>query len=400
MSAVRAARAGARPATAEPRRGPPPVGVEAPGADRLAGAADEPLQVGEVVEGEQPDPGQLLGPREVVDVGAGVRAAGRARAALDQRRLVVGEPRPPDVEPKPRLRAAAPGPSRGAPAGSARRSRTGRRPSAIPSTRSSGSPIPSRWRGASASRCGTVIPTTPRISSLSRPSVPPIARPSTGAAETRSAAARRRSSCTPPWTIPNTAWRRGPLSLVPGEAAVQPAVGALHRARRVVAIGVVGRALVEGQRDVGAERRLHRHRLLRAQEALRSVHVGAEAHALLADLEHLPLARLAPAPPLDLVGDRAVGEREDLEAPGVGDDRPLPAHEPVQPAERRDSLRPRREHQVEGVAQHHLVAELGHLRRGQRANAAARRERDERRRLDRSVRRGGAARPGRLRLAR
>ena len=49
---------------------------------------------------------------------------------------------------------------------------------------------PSRW--------GMVIPSTPRISCLSRPKVPPIDSPSTDADETRSAAARRRSSCTPP----------------------------------------------------------------------------------------------------------------------------------------------------------------------------------------------------------
>ena len=176
-----------------------------------------------------------------------------------------------------------------------------------------------------------------------------------------------------------------PLSLVPGEAAVQPAVGALHGAGGVVAVGVIGGALVEGKSDVGAECSLHGHRLLGAEELLRSVHIGAEAHPLLTDLEHLPLARLASAPPLDLVGDRAVGQREDLEAAGVRDDRPLPAHEPVQPAERRDSLRPRREHQVKGVPQDQLVAELGHLPGRQRPNAAARRQRDEGRRLDQAV---------------
>jgi hypothetical protein len=80
-----------------------------------------------------------------------------------------------------------------------------------------------------------------------------------------------------------------------------------------------------------------------------------------------------------------VGEREDLEAARVGDDRPLPAHEPVEPSEPGDPLGPRRQHQVEGVAQHELVAQLGDLRGRQRANAAARRQRDEGRRLDRAV---------------
>jgi hypothetical protein len=50
-----------------------------------------------------------------------------------------------------------------------------------------------------------------------------------------------------------------PIPLVPREAAVQPPVRPLHRAGRVVAVGVIGRALVEGEGDVGAERRLRRH---------------------------------------------------------------------------------------------------------------------------------------------
>jgi hypothetical protein len=80
-----------------------------------------------------------------------------------------------------------------------------------------------------------------------------------------------------------------------------------------------------------------------------------------------------------------VGQREDLEAAGVGDDRPLPPHEPVQPAERRDRLAPRRQHQVKGVPQDQRVAELGYLGGGQGANAATGRKRDERRRLDGAV---------------
>ena len=130
---------------------------------------------------------------------------------------------------------------------------------------------------------------------------------------------------------------------------------------RVVAVGVEGRALVEDERDVGAERRLHLHRLLRRQEALGAVDVGAEADPLLADLEH-PAARPgAAAPALDLVGDAAVGEREDLEAAGVGDQRPVPAHELVQAAELGDPLGPGRQQQVVGVAEDQLVAELGDL---------------------------------------
>ena len=77
---------------------------------------------------------------------------------------------------------------------------------------------------------------------------------------------RRRSSWTPPWTIPKTRLARAALLLVPGEAAVEPAMRALGRAGRVVAVGVKGRALVEGQGDVGAELRLHLHRDLGRDE--------------------------------------------------------------------------------------------------------------------------------------
>ena len=180
---------------------------------------------------------------------------------------------------------------------------------------------------------------------------------------------------------------RRPLALVPLEAAVEPAVGALGRAGGVVAVGVEGRALVEDQGDVGAERRLHLHRDLGRDEQLGAVAVGAEVHPLLLDRDHRALLAALAAAALDLVGDAAVGQREDLEAAGVGDQRPLPAHEAVQAAGSGDPLRARRDEQVVGVAQHHLVAELGHLVRFEPAHRALGRQRDEGRRLHRPVRR-------------
>ena len=51
-----------------------------------------------------------------------------------------------------------------------------------------------------------------------------------------------------------------------------------------------------------------------------------------------PLAPDAAAAALDLVGDVAVCEREDLKAARVRDDRPLPADELVQAAELGDPL--------------------------------------------------------------
>ena len=131
---------------------------------------------------------------------------------------------------------------------------------------------------------------------------------------------------------------RWSLALVPLEAAVQPAVGPLGRPGGVVQIGVVRRALVEDERDVGAERGLDSHRLLGPHEALDPVKVGAKAHPLLGDVEDCAVIACASAPALDLVGDVAVREREDLEATRVGDDRPVPVHEPVQAAELADVL--------------------------------------------------------------
>src|SRR4051812_23397210 len=115
---------------------------------------------------------------------------------------------------------------------------------------------------------------------------------------------------------------------LPVDAAVEPAVRALGRAGGVVAVDVERGALVERQRDVGAERRLDLHARLRPHEALAAVDVGAEADAFLADLEDAVLAATGAAA-LDLLRHRPVAHREHLEATGVGDDRPPPRHELV-----------------------------------------------------------------------
>src|SRR6202012_1019572 len=100
-----------------------------------------------------------------------------------------------------------------------------------------------------------------------------------------------------------------PVLLVPGDAAVEPTVGALGRAGGVVAVGVEGRALVEGERDVGAEAGLHLHRDLGREEQLAAVAGRAKARALLGDLDLGAVVAFAAAP-LHLVRHAAVGERE------------------------------------------------------------------------------------------
>ena len=178
----------------------------------------------------------------------------------------------------------------------------------------------------------------------------------------------------------------GAVLAMPSEAAVEPAVRALGRARRVVAVGVEGGALVEDERDVGAERRLHLHRHLRRDEQRRPVAVGAEPNPLLADRDDRAVVTALAAASLHLVRHSPVRQGEDLEATRVGDQRALPAHEAVQPAGGRDPLGARRDEQVVGVAEDQLVAQPGHLARLEPAHGPFRRQRDEGRRADRSVR--------------
>ena len=46
-----------------------------------------------------------------------------------------------------------------------------------------------------------------------------------------------------------------------------------------------------------------------------------------------------------------LAERHDLEAAGIGQDRPVPAHETMQAAKPRDALRAWTQHQVIGIAE-------------------------------------------------
>ena len=94
-----------------------------------------------------------------------------------------------------------------------------------------------------------------------------------------------------------------------------------------------------------------------------------------------------------------MAHREHLEAAGVRDDRPPPAHELVEAAEARDQLVAGLEEEVEGVAEDELVAQLLHLGRVQRLDRAGRGKRNEGRSTDVTVlamkdARAGAPRTG------
>jgi hypothetical protein len=120
-------------------------------------------------------------------------------------------------------------------------------------------------------------------------------------------------------------------TVVASMTARRPAHRALHRGLGLLMGGRKRRAVVEGHRDVRAERALHVHRIFGGQAHFAAVHRRLEAHTLLRDLAQF-------------------FEAEHLEAAGVREDRTAPMHETVQPTMRGDNLRTRPQHQVERVS--------------------------------------------------
>ena len=268
--------------------------VEPPGDDRAAQIGHHARDEREVVQRQQPRPGQLAGARQIAEVRAREPArAGRAGTALQQR-----------------LGGLAPAALRRGPAASAPQGRGRARCRA--------------GRGAWASRSRTCRSRARRRRSGRRPRRSPAG----------DAAAR---SCSPPSSLRGAAddlvhlrllrserpADRDPVAAargdhprgvatqvlvdatlhdpvdelsgatvlgVPAQAALQPAVGALGRALGVVAVDVERRALVEHQRDVGAAARPAPPSSPPARGSARAVDVGAKAHALLGDLEDRPAA--------------------------------------------------------------------------------------------------------------
>ena len=94
---------------------------------------------------------------------------------------------------------------------------------------------------------------------------------------------------------------------------------------------------------------------------------------------------------------RRLSQAEHLEAAGVGEDRPLPVHEAVQPAMRAHDFGARPQHQMEGVAQHDLRAEALELLGRHRLDGAVGAHGHEGRRLDDAVRECAGARGARRR---
>jgi hypothetical protein len=145
-----------------------------------------------------------------------------------------------------------------------------------------------------------------------------------------------------------------------------------HRAGRHLRLRRERRALVEGHGDGGVEQVLDLGRPLRRQPVLAAVEMRAEGHAVLV---HAP----------------QLGQRHHLEAAGIGQDRPGPVHEAVQPAQPAHTLRPRPQHQMVGVAEHDLRAGRGHVLRLHRLHRGGGADRHEGRGVDRAM--GGVNAP-------
>ncbi len=133
--------------------------------------------------------------------------------------------------------------------------------------------------------------------------------------------------------------------LAEGElAALGPAHGQAHRLLDLGALGRQADALVELHLDVGAEQPLDLDGALGAHLIGGAVDMRAEGDAGLVDL---PKGR----------------EGHHLEAAGIGEDRPVPLHETMQAAEAGHPLGTGAQHQMVGVAQHDVGAELADLAR-------------------------------------
>ena len=118
--------------------------------------------------------------------------------------------------------------------------------------------------------------------------------------------------------------------------------------------------------DVRAQGLLDLDRDLRRQEVGGAIDGGAELGAGLRDLPEL-------------------GEAEDLKSARVGEDRAVPAHEAVQPAELLHDVVARPEKEMIGVGEDDLGAGLAEIVRPQRLHRRVRADRHEDRRVDDAV---------------
>ncbi len=125
-------------------------------------------------------------------------------------------------------------------------------------------------------------------------------------------------------------------------AALGPAERQLQRRPRFVMRRRKRRALVEHHLDVGAEQALHLDGALRRQLYRGAVDMRLEGDARFGNAAEL-------------------GQRHDLIAAGIGEDRPVPMHEAMQAAEPGDALGARPQHQMIGVGEEDVGARRLHV---------------------------------------
>ena len=172
--------------------------------------------------------------------------------------------------------------------------------------------------------------------------------------------------------MPNKAW---PGAARAAKAALQRSAQRSDRsseALRLVARGRKRRAFVEHHLDVGAEQALHLDGALGRQRHGGAVDMRLEGDALLVDAPEL-------------------GQRHDLIAAGIGEDRLVPMHELVQAAELGDALGAGPQHQMIGVGEDDVGAGRRHVLGEHGLDRGAGADRHEGRRAHDAARRGDGA---------
>ena len=149
---------------------------------------------------------------------------------------------------------------------------------------------------------------------------------------------------------------------------------------------MVRRAFVQLHDQIRAQFALDIDRAFGRQKPFATVEVGAEFRPLLRDLQNRFFAD-AVGLTLDLVRNRTMAERENLEPAGIREQRAVPVHEFMQAPHLRHQIRAGGKHQVVGVRQDNIHLLRPQLHRRQPLNARLRAAKDKIRRINRPVRR-------------
>jgi hypothetical protein len=162
----------------------------------------------------------------------------------------------------------------------------------------------------------------------------------------------------------------------PRNAPVQPTVGQLHGLPGIPIITGIGRTFIKGHDDVSPDDALDVHRPFRREQVRTAIDVAPEGHALLLDFSVL-------------------GQAVHLIPSGIGQDGPVPAHEPMQSSRLLQDIKARTKIQVVGVPQNDVrVDGFGQHILRHRLDGTLRANRHERGGAEVTVRRLQRAGPG------